>query len=112
MKKIEAIINPFKLKAVKAALARAGIEGLTVSAVQGFGLQKGPTGSYRGGKHVIEFLPKLKVETLVDDYKAAQIVEAIKEGARTGRVGDGKIFVLSVDEAVRIRTGQRGSQAI
>ncbi len=109
MRKIEAIIKPFRLRAVKEALAGAGIEGFTVSKVKGFGRQ---AELYRGGKQAGEFLPKLKVETLVDDYKATQVVEVIKKAARTGWVGDEKVFVLSVDEVMRIRTGERGSHAI
>jgi nitrogen regulatory protein P-II 1 len=112
MKKIEAIIKPFKLDEVKEALAKAGAQGLTVSEVKGFGRQKGHTELYRGAEYVVDFLPKVKIEMLVDDVKAAQLVEVIKDAARTGRIGDGKIFVLPVDEVVRIRTGERGSDAI
>ena len=112
MKKIEAIIKPFKLDEVKEALARAGIEGLTVSEVKGFGRQKGHTELYRGAEYVVDFLPKVKLEIVVDDSKAASVVEAILNAARTGRIGDGKIFVLPIDEAVRIRTGERGGDAI
>ena len=112
MKKIEAIIKPFKLDEVKEALARAGIEGLTVSEVKGFGRQKGHTELYRGAEYVVDFLPKVKLEIVVDDGKAAAVVEAILNAARTGRIGDGKIFVLPLDEAVRIRTGERGGDAL
>ena len=112
MKKIEAIIKPFRLRAVQEALAGAGIEGFTVSKVRGFGCQKGPAELHRGSAYIAEFLPKLKVEALVDDYKAAQVVEVIKKAARTGWVGDEQVFVLSVDEVIRIRTGERGSYAI
>jgi len=112
MKKIEAIIKPFKLDEVKEALSRLGIEGMTVSEVKGFGRQKGHTELYRGAEYVVDFLPKVKLELLVDDGKAPQVVEAIMTTARTGRIGDGKIFVLPVDDAVRIRTGERGSDAI
>jgi len=112
MKKIEAIIKPFKIDEVKEALARAGIEGLTVSEVKGFGRQKGHTELYRGAEYVVDFLPKVKLEIVVDDSKATQVVDAICNAAKTGKIGDGKIFVLPVDEAVRIRTGERGSQAI
>jgi len=112
MKKIEAIIKPFKLDEVKEALARAGIEGLTVSEVKGFGRQKGHTELYRGAEYVVDFLPKVKLEIAVDDSKAAAVVEAIVTAARTGRIGDGKIFVLPIDEAVRIRTGERGGDAL
>ncbi len=112
MKKIEAIIKPFKLDEVKEALARAGIEGLTVSEVKGFGRQKGHTELYRGAEYVVDFLPKVKLEIVVDDGKAAAVVEAILNAARTGRIGDGKIFVLPIEEIVRIRTGERGTEAL
>ena len=112
MKKIEAIIKPFKLDEVKEALARAGVEGLTVSEVKGFGRQKGHTELYRGAEYVVDFLPKVKLEIVVDDGKAAAVVEAILSAARTGRIGDGKIFVLPIDEVVRIRTGERGGDAL
>ena len=112
MKKIEAIIKPFKLDAVKEALAGVGIEGLTVSEVRGFGRQKGHTELYRGAEYVVDFLPKVKLEVVIDDAKVAQVVDAIRQAAHTGRIGDGKIFVLGVDEALRIRTGERGGDAI
>ncbi len=112
MKKIEAIIKPFKLDEVKEALARAGCEGMTVSEVKGFGRQKGHSELYRGAEYVVDFLPKVKLEILVDDAKVRQVTEAILEAARTGRIGDGKIFVLNVDDAVRIRTGERGTDAL
>ena len=112
MKKIEAIIHPFKLDVVRETLISAGIDGLTVSEAKGFGREKGATASYRGETYVPEYQPKVKLEILVDDHKAAQIVEVIKHAARTGRAGDGKVIVLSVDEVVRIRTGERGSLAI
>ena len=112
MKKIEAIIKPFKLEEVKEALAKAGIEGMTVSEVKGFGRQKGHSELYRGAEYVVEFLPKVKVEILTDDAKAPQVVEAIIAAARTGKIGDGKIFVMPVDEVVRIRTGERGAGAV
>ena len=112
MKKVEAIIKPFKLDEVKEALATAGVQGLTVSEVKGFGRQKGHTELYRGAEYVVDFLPKVKIEMLLDDTKAAQVVDVIKEAAKTGRIGDGKIFVLPVDDVVRIRTGERGSDAI
>jgi len=111
MKKVEAIIQPFKLDEVKKALTGAGIEGLTVFFFFCFGQEKAMAEAYRGTMHV-QALPRFKIETLVDDYKAPQIVEVIKRAARTGHVGDGKIFVLAVDEVVRIRTGERGSLAI
>ena len=112
MKKVEAIIKPFKLDEVKEALSAIGVQGITVSEVKGFGRQKGHTELYRGAEYVVDFLPKVKIEMLVDDVKAAQVVEVIKDAARTGRIGDGKIFVLPVDEVVRIRTGERGTAAI
>ena len=112
MKKIEAIIKPFKLDEVKEALASAGVEGLTVSEVKGFGRQKGHTELYRGAEYVVDFLPKVKLEIVVDDSKATAVVEAILTAARTGRIGDGKIFVLPVDDVVRIRTGERGGDAL
>ena len=112
MKKIEAIIKPFKLDEVKEALSRAGIEGLTVTEVKGFGRQKGHTELYRGAEYVVDFLPKVKLEIAVDDSKVVEVVEAISNTARTGRIGDGKIFVLPIEEAVRIRTGERGRDAI
>jgi nitrogen regulatory protein P-II 1 len=112
MKKVEAIIKPFKLDEVKEALAKAGVQGLTVTEVKGFGRQKGHTELYRGAEYVVDFLPKVKIEMLLDDSKAAEVVEVIKEAAKTGRIGDGKIFVLPVDEVVRIRTGERGRDAI
>ena len=112
MKKVEAIIKPFKLDDVKEALARAGVQGLTVSEVKGFGRQKGHTELYRGAEYVVDFLPKIKIEMLLDDAKAAQVVEVITEAARTGRIGDGKIFVSSIDRAIRIRTGETDLDAI
>jgi nitrogen regulatory protein P-II 1 len=112
MKKIEAIIKPFKLDEVKEALGREGIQGMTVSEVQGFGRQKGHTELYRGAEYVVDFIPKVKIEIVVDDSNAAQIVEAICNAARTGHIGDGKIFVLPMEEIVRIRTGERGKDAI
>lgn len=112
MKKIEAIIKPFKLEEVKEALAREGITGMTVSEVKGFGRQKGHTELYRGAEYVVDFLPKIKIELMVDDSKTASACRVIEEMGRTGRIGDGKIFVLPVDEVVRIRTGERGVAAI
>src|SRR5262245_54370442 len=100
MKKIEAIIKPFKLDEVKEAVARVGVEGLTISEVKGFGRQRGHTDLYRGSKHVVEFLPKLKIELVLDDAKAAQVAEVIGRAARTGTAGDGKIFVLPIDDVV------------
>ena len=112
MKKIEAIIKPFKLDEVKEALSQAGVQGMTVTEVKGFGRQKGHTELYRGAEYVVEFLPKVKLEILVDDAAVAAVVDAIIRAARTGRVGDGKIFIQPVADAVRIRTGEHGSGAI
>ena len=112
MKKIEAIIKPFKLDEVKEALAKQNIQGMTVSEVKGFGRQKGHTELYRGAEYVVDFLPKIKIELLVADDTAAAAAETIAQTAKTGRIGDGKIFILPVDEAVRIRTGERGNAAI
>ena len=112
MKKIEAVIKPFKLDDVKDALHDAGVSGMTVTEVKGFGRQKGHTELYRGAEYVIDFLPKVKVEVVVEDNLVDNVVEAITEAARTGRIGDGKIFVSPIDEAVRIRTGDKGADAI
>src|SRR5712664_3672070 len=112
MKKIEAIIKPFKLDEVKEALADVGVLGLTVTEVKGFGRQKGHTELYRGAEYVVDFLPKVKLEIIVRDEQVADVVETIEKAAKTGRIGDGKIFVLPIDEVVRIRTGERGGDAI
>lgn len=112
MKKIEAIIKPFKLDDVKDALHEAGISGMTVSEVKGFGRQKGHTELYRGAEYVIDFLPKVKIEVVVENGMVDNVVEAIASAARTGRIGDGKIFVMDVAETIRIRTGDRGADAI
>ena len=112
MKKIEAIIKPFKLDHVKEELARIGVEGMTVSDVKGFGRQKGHTEIYRGAEYVVDFQPKLKLEIAVRDEVAEQAVEAIISAAGTGKIGDGKIFVANIEEVVRIRTGERGEAAI
>ena len=112
MKQVEAIIKPFQLDEVKEALTKLGIEGMTVTEVKGFGRQKGHHELYRGAEYSIDFLPKVKIQILVSDEKAPQVVEAIAKGARTGKIGDGKIFVTSVDEVVRIRTGEKGVDAI
>ena len=112
MKKIEAIIKPFKLDEVKEALAKQGIQGMTVSEVKGFGRQKGHTELYRGAEYVVDFLPKVKIEILVEDDKAGLVADTILEAARTGRIGDGKIFILPMEEAIRIRTGERGDSAL
>lgn len=112
MKKIEAIIKPFKLEEVKDALAEVGVEGMTVSEVKGFGRQKGHTEIYRGSEYTVDFLPKIKLEIVIDDSQLEEAVAAIVASARTGKIGDGKVFVCSVEEAVRIRTGERGSAAV
>ena len=112
MKKIEAIIKPFKLDEAKEALSNVGIQGLTVSEVQGFGRQKGHTELYRGAEYVVDFLPKIKLEVVVSDDTVEKVTTAILESCHTGRIGDGKIFVLPVEEALRIRTGERGDPAV
>lgn len=112
MKLIEAIIKPFKLDEVKDALNEIGIEGITVSEVKGFGRQKGHTELYRGAEYVVDFIPKVKLEIAVADELVAKVVETIENTAKTGRIGDGKIFILPLDEAVRIRTGEKGAEAI
>jgi nitrogen regulatory protein P-II 1 len=112
MKKVEAIIKPFKLDDVKEALHELGIKGLTVTEAKGFGRQKGHTELYRGAEYVVDFLPKVKIEVVVEDALLDRAVEAIQQSARTGRIGDGKIFVSSIDEAIRIRTGEVGAAAI
>lgn len=112
MRKVEAIIKPFKLDEVKESLNEIGIQGITVSEVKGFGRQKGHTELYRGAEYVVDFIPKIKMEIIVADDMVAQVVDAIAEAAKTGRIGDGKIFVTPIDEIVRIRTGERGEDAI
>ena len=112
MKKIEAIIKPFKLDEVKEALHEVGIQGITVLEAKGFGRQKCHTELYRGAEYVVHFLPKVKIEVVVDDSQAEQVTEAIKNAAKTGRTGDGKIFISTVDEAIRIRTGETGADAV
>ena len=112
MKKIEAIIKPFKLDEVKEALQEVGLQGITVTEAKGFGRQKGHTELYRGAEYVVDFLPKVKVELIVNDEMVEKAVEAIQASAKTGRIGDGKIFISSVEEAIRIRTGETGSEAI
>jgi nitrogen regulatory protein P-II 1 len=112
MRKVEAIIKPFKLDEVKEALNEIGIQGITVSEVKGFGRQKGHTELYRGAEYVVDFIPKIKMEIIVRDDVVAQVVDAIAEAAKTGRIGDGKIFVTPVDEVMRIRTGERGDDAL
>jgi len=112
MKKVEAIIKPFKLEEVKDALGEVGIEGMTVSEVKGFGRQKGHTEIYRGSEYTVDFLPKIKIEIVVADAQVDAAVGAIIKAAKTGKIGDGKVFILDVAEAVRIRTEERGNQAI
>jgi len=112
MKKVEAIIKPFKLEEVKEALNAVGVQGITVSEVKGYGRQKGHSELYRGAEYVVDFLPKIKLEVVVPDALVSDVVKAIQEAAHSGRVGDGKIFVLPVDEAIRIRTGETGEDAI
>jgi nitrogen regulatory protein P-II 1 len=112
MKKVEAIIKPFKLDDVKEKLASLGVKGMTVSEVRGFGRQKGHTEIYRGAEYVVDFLPKIKIEVVVADDQVKEVVEAIRNAANTGKIGDGKIFVFPVEECVRIRTGESGEQAL
>ena len=112
MKKIEAIIKPFKLDEVKEALQEVGLQGITVTEAKGFGRQKGHTELYRGAEYVVDFLPKVKVEVVLADENAEAVIEAIRNAAQTGRIGDGKIFVSNVEEAIRIRTGETGVDAI
>ncbi|MBL6929216.1 MAG: P-II family nitrogen regulator [Rhodospirillales bacterium] len=112
MKKIEAIIKPFKLDEVKEALQEVGLTGITVIEAKGFGRQKGHTELYRGAEYVVDFLPKVKIEVILDDSLVEPAIEAIQQAARTDRIGDGKIFVSTVEEAIRIRTGERGNDAV
>jgi nitrogen regulatory protein P-II 1 len=112
MRKIEAVIKPFKLDEVKEALHGIGIQGMTVTEVRGFGRQKGHTELYRGAEYVVDFLPKIKIEIAVKDEMVDKVIDAIVKAANTGRIGDGKIFVLPMEEAIRIRTGERGPEAV
>ena len=112
MKKIEAIVKPFKLEDIKHALTKLGVQGMTVTEVKGFGRQKGHTEVYRGAEYKIDFLPKVKIELVTTEKMVAQVVEAIEKSAKTGKIGDGKIFIFPVEEVIRIRTGERGSDAI
>ncbi len=112
MKKVEAIIKPFKLDEVKEALHEIGVQGLTVTEVKGFGRQKGHTELYRGAEYVVDFLPKIKLEVAIDDAQVDKVIDAIVESANSGRIGDGKIFVLPMEEVIRIRTGERGAEAL
>lgn len=112
MKKIEAIIKPFKLDEVKDALNEIGIQGMTITEVKGYGRQKGHSELYRGAEYVVDFLPKVKIEMMVPDGAAGEVIRVIEQHARTGKIGDGKIFISHIEEAVRIRTGQRGEEAV
>jgi nitrogen regulatory protein P-II 1 len=112
VKKVEAIIKPFKLEEVKSALTAAGVQGLSVLEIRGFGRQRGHTEHYRGAEYSVDFVPKVKIEVVVADNKLAEVLEAITKAARTGQIGDGKIFVSTLDEVVRIRTGEKGQAAI
>jgi len=112
MKKIEAIVKPFKLDDIKEALNDIGIQGMTISEVKGYGRQKGHKEIYRGAEYVVDFIPKIKIEIVVDDADADQVVEKIRDAANTGKIGDGKIFILSVEEAIRVRTGETGPDAV
>lgn len=112
MKKIEAIIKPFALEAVKEALNNSGITGMTISEVKGYGRQKGHTEIYRGAEYVVDFIPKVKIELIVDEESAVNVVDCIRRAANTGKIGDGKIFVIPVEDVIRIRTGERGVDAI
>jgi nitrogen regulatory protein P-II 1 len=112
MKMVEAIIKPFKLEEVKEALTKVGIQGMTVEEVKGFGRQKGHTELYRGAEYSVDFLPKVKIQILVPDDQVSTVVQVISDSAKTGKIGDGKIFVSSVEEVIRIRTGEKGADAI
>ncbi|MGZ8445924.1 MAG: P-II family nitrogen regulator [Candidatus Binatia bacterium] len=112
MKMVEAIVKPFKLDEVKEALTKAGIQGMTVEEVKGFGRQKGHTELYRGAEYSVDFLPKVKIQIILPDEKAAEVVQVITDAAKTGKIGDGKIFVTNVEEVIRIRTGEKGPDAI
>ncbi|MAC07614.1 MAG: transcriptional regulator [SAR116 cluster bacterium] len=112
MKLIAAIIKPFKLDEVREALSEVGVQGITVTEVKGFGRQKGHTELYRGAEYVVDFLPKVKIEVVIEDSLLERTVDAIQQAAQTGRIGDGKIFISTIDEAIRIRTGERGGDAV
>jgi nitrogen regulatory protein P-II 1 len=112
MRRIEAIVKPFKVDEVKEALAAIGVRGMTISEVKGFGRQKGHSELYRGAEYVVDFLPKMKIDLLVDDQRAEEVVDAIVQAARTGHIGDGKIFISPATEVIRIRTGERGAAAV
>ncbi|MEE2998373.1 MAG: P-II family nitrogen regulator [Pseudomonadota bacterium] len=112
MKKLEAIIKPFKLDEIKEALHEIGLQGITVIEAKGFGRQKGHTELYRGAEYIVDFLPKVKIELIIEDQQLDSAIEAIQKAAHTGRIGDGKIFISSIEDAIRIRTGERGAEAI
>lgn len=112
MKKIEAIIKPFKIDEVKDALSQIGIKGMTITEVKGFGRQKGHKEVYRGAEYVVDFVPKIKIEVVIDDVMVERVAETIIKSAQTGKIGDGKIFVYSIDEVIRIRTGEKGKDAV
>lgn len=112
MKKVEAIIKPFKLDEIKEALHEIGLQGITVLEAKGFGRQKGHTELYRGAEYVVDFLPKVKIELIIEDQQLDSAIEAIQKAAHTGRIGDGKIFISQIEDAIRIRTGERGAEAI
>ena len=112
MKKVEAIIKPFKLDEVKDKLNEIGVKGITVTEVKGFGRQKGHTELYRGAEYIVDFLPKVKIELVIDDTQLEEVMSTIAKAAQTGRIGDGKIFVTNIEEAIRIRTGERGKEAV
>ena len=112
MKKVEAIIKPFKLDEIKEALNELGLQGITVLEAKGFGRQKGHTELYRGAEYIVDFLPKVKIELIIEDEQLDSAIEAIQKAAHTGRIGDGKIFISSIEDAIRIRTGERGTDAI
>lgn len=112
MKKIEAIVKPFKLDEVKEALHEIGLQGMTVTEAKGFGRQKGHTELYRGAEYVVDFLPKVKIEIVIEDALTERAIEAIQQAAHTGRIGDGKIFITDIEEAIRIRTGEKGAEAV
>jgi nitrogen regulatory protein P-II 1 len=112
MKKVEAIIKPFKLDEIKEALNELGLQGITVLEAKGFGRQKGHTELYRGAEYIVDFLPKVKIELIIEDQQLDSAIEAIQKAAHTGRIGDGKIFISSIEDAIRIRTGERGTEAI
>jgi nitrogen regulatory protein P-II 1 len=112
MKKIEAIVKPFKLEEIKNALTQIGVQGMTITEVKGFGRQKGHTEVYRGAEYKIDFIPKVKIELIISDELVTQVIETIERAAKTGKIGDGKIFLSPIEEAIRIRTGERGKDAI